>query len=1505
MADDVAAAFQPDYTPEQMESLGVYDALYRGQGPRLASLGEWKPEWVSEHDPKGWAQWYKRYSAGRRLEGEDERQIKRWLSFKARHGGPFMKNPTPKRGWALRNWGIDPAKLVAVEEQARVAEMLDDYKTKAMQKYVQERVKQSLALPAKLAAVYNFEGDVQGVSLRKTLHKVLDELKHPGLAYNNARTGEAIAVLPGSKKKQQEILALLRQRLADRAAENKQLTGRPGEAKYKRPLQEGVDYKITPRPEVRERMYPVTVTPEAIQKFIQLQGFNRLAAENADYQKQWLTERYRLQPDAAGNLTGKVPGLAKKQLLAGEPIYDYQLTPGWQDVKAAELNPDIQLQEHQQRIADRTLEENPRMLVYHGLGSGKSLSAIAAAEAAKKQFGDNYGIAVPASLRGNFQKEINKFTRGSDPEIMSYTGLALGKQFQEPPATLIMDEAHRLRNPDAASSRGAQAAAQAAKRVLLLTGSPITNSPSDLANLLGMLHNKKITPEEFEKRYIGYKKVNPGILNWFRGIKPGEQPEIKNEAELRELLKGKVDYQPSKTPEGVNVNEEVVRVPLSPQQQKIQKAIRTKVPPGFLWKLDQEFPLSRDELAKLNSFLTGMRQVSLSTQPFRADKDPAKAFEQSAKLQEAFKRLKETLDSDKRKKAIIYSNFIDSGLAPYAAGLEQAGVPHAFFHGGVSPKARQKAVEAYNKGKLRALLIGPAGAEGLSTKGTSLIQLMDPHWHESRSQQARGRGLRFDSHRDLPEELKNVAVQRFISSSEDPSWLGKLMGYSRERTGDEVLEHLTAEKEKLNDVFRKVLREEGTQKAAAHPTVRAFNALPSLWQLAGGPKVTNAVNQFQAKAPVTEALVRMGAGGAAGWHGQDKYLDLVAPDISDEGRMRANIKSLGLGALLASTGRRRVPMNPITKYTLTGGLLGRHLLLQPTGAAQAPIPMPWGLGSWFDPGKSKMPRLLADIDSPEKRAPLKEKSLDPVGAFTRWVTNKGYDTAVNTLVRDEKGNPTKLQNQIAETLKTQTMPTVYQSIISSLGGNAPADASFADVGTTLAPHLAGGAGGAYLGYRLGDTLGNFMFADKPSEDYERRRRQEDRRWWLQFLGGNLGAVGGTIAAAKAMPKLQEIIRNLKANPAAGPTPQPGPAIKQAASPWARLGKILQTRLPFSGDSSIGRTIPQSVGDAAFQSALGAGTTAAQYQLGLVPGAQFDAQGKELSPVSNPGYLAALTAMNTLAARPFTRHLRYKGMMPAKNVIDKGLGFKEVPKNRLANTAALSAAWVGGGPTATHYVQSVPSVFDLAITGTQIGGLRDVLPKPLQKIIPESVLPKVAPAVKPGSPEEERSLPFLIGQLSQGDTRANAAAKAQSRATEVFKEEIGKKDWQSDAAEGLKTLATKAELPGFSEENSLKKMLGSAGLATLGQGLGVASGGVLGMVGGDWLTDKILNTAVDRGWIKKKKNWHRFLRDLGSLAGAGVGAYGALRAMDYGIPAAQAYYAKKQQQENAAQQPASV
>jgi hypothetical protein len=87
-----------------------------------ASLDTWPDKWHNEQHPRGWFQWYKGYSEGKRTD-DDERQIKRWISFKARHLAQLQKaDPTlenlsiqPKRRQALLNWAIAPG--INVEEE--------------------------------------------------------------------------------------------------------------------------------------------------------------------------------------------------------------------------------------------------------------------------------------------------------------------------------------------------------------------------------------------------------------------------------------------------------------------------------------------------------------------------------------------------------------------------------------------------------------------------------------------------------------------------------------------------------------------------------------------------------------------------------------------------------------------------------------------------------------------------------------------------------------------------------------------------------------------------------------------------------------------------------------------------------------------------------------------------------------------------------------------------------------------------------------------------------------------------------------------------------------------------------------------------------------------------------------------------------------------------------------------------------------------------------------------
>lgn len=468
------------------------------------------------------------------------------------------------------------------------------------------------------------------------------------------------------------------------------------------------------------------------------------------------------------------------------------------------------LQPHQQRVVDRIQKpDQPGLVVAHGLGSGKTLTSIAAQEA----LGKPADVVVPAALRANYKKERKKHLEGkSQPAAIQSMQNITRKQLPPKRPVMIVDEAHRAREPQTQTYK--TLAKNEAEKRLLLTGSPFYNRPSDIAPLVDIAAGNNVlptNPELFNSKYIRQRKISPGIINRLRGLKPGVVEELnpKRKEELQGVLNKWVDYHPSSKEDFPEVSREDVKVPMDPEQLKVYDTILKKAPPWVSAKIRSRLPPSKRESQQLNAFLGASRQIANTTGPFQEDVEKVYA----PKLDEAFKRLQAELQGNERSKAVVYSNYLGAGINPYAQRLQEAGIPYGEFTGEMPKAKRDELVRQYNDNKIRALLLSSAGGEGLDLQGTRLIQQLEPHWNDEKLRQVEGRGIRYKSHAHLPPEERNVKVQRFLATRRPTGLLEKAHLKKPGGSVDEYLAARAREKENLIQQFRGLLEQQ--QQAGA------------------------------------------------------------------------------------------------------------------------------------------------------------------------------------------------------------------------------------------------------------------------------------------------------------------------------------------------------------------------------------------------------------------------------------------------------------------------------------------------------------------------------------------------------------------------------------------------------------------------------------------------------------------------------------------------------------------
>ena len=557
---------------------------------------------------------------------------------------------------------------------------------------------------------------------------------------------------------------------------------------------------------------------------------------------------------------------------------------------ALEERPEAGLMLHQQFMArffsPYTLYD--RCLVFHELGTGKTCAAIAVAEHLKTIGANDIlprralilvrGPVVAASFvdqlvkhctlgqylpndweditQDTKKRRINKLVRAYyDINTFDTFSRHLARNSDKVISAnysnrlIIIDEAHNLHsdrdmdrdekgdeksNKETIKLRYTQISrllhlAQNA-RTILLTGTPMTDKPSEIGslfNLLLPLDKQLPTGHPFIQRY--YQEG------------PSEQGDsvIINRAELEEAFRGRVSYVRSMiNPEsGARIDEgeligpiHVVHDPMGSYQNEVYQIARSKDKGGMVGLSPNAreaavfvFPDGTWGKEGFNNNINVSEQRTMVGKRIRVTTryslTPACRRELVGHNERAtirnirnfsskYASIIKNILAHPRELVFVYSEFVHGGntilfaelmklvgFGPYT-GRQIGRRSFALISSSTSTETqRQHYIDVFDSkenahGELIQVLIGsPIIGEGTNLYNVRHVHIVTPHFNNSRTEQAIGRAIRVFSHRDLPPEERDIRVYRHAATSEDFETIDVHM-YELSGTKDVRIKHM-------------------------------------------------------------------------------------------------------------------------------------------------------------------------------------------------------------------------------------------------------------------------------------------------------------------------------------------------------------------------------------------------------------------------------------------------------------------------------------------------------------------------------------------------------------------------------------------------------------------------------------------------------------------------------------------------------------------------------------------
>lgn len=301
---------------------------------------------------------------------------------------------------------------------------------------------------------------------------------------------------------------------------------------------------------------------------------------------------------------------------------------------------------------------------------------------------------------------------------------------------LVVDESHKIKNPDAARTKNLCALGRLAKYKRILTGTPIMNSPLDYYAQFQFLD-----PHIFGQSYFAFKAEyaviadasDPMVTAIMRkqGLKRAPML-VKRDSNGREMYRNLDKLKSIVTPYSVRyTKEECLDLPekiyekryfqLEPKQWKMYEQLRTTMMTS----------LGDERVTVLHKMTLLMRLQQLASGYFPGDESGLQRLYANPTDNPRIRALMEALE-DIDGKVIIWCRFVDE-IRDVAAALGDSAV---MYYGAVKTADRESAIERFTNGDARFLIGNAAtGGTGLNlTVATTVVYYSNTFSYGDRKQ---------------------------------------------------------------------------------------------------------------------------------------------------------------------------------------------------------------------------------------------------------------------------------------------------------------------------------------------------------------------------------------------------------------------------------------------------------------------------------------------------------------------------------------------------------------------------------------------------------------------------------------------------------------------------------------------------------------------------------------------------------------------------------------------------